>query len=78
VGIEREISRIELDTLALLNWSMMRRFCPHPQPLSQAWERGARATRRGRGEGKSCVYSPTSIIDRFSLANKISQTGQDK
>jgi hypothetical protein len=26
---------------------MKRRSCPHPQPLSQAWERGARAEGSG-------------------------------
>ncbi|PSB51482.1 hypothetical protein [Chamaesiphon polymorphus] len=32
---------------ALLNWGIKRRFCPHPQPLSQSWERGARAAGSG-------------------------------
>jgi hypothetical protein len=34
--------------MSVADLSMQHRFRPHPQPLSQAWERGARAGGEGR------------------------------
>jgi hypothetical protein len=41
----------------------MRAFCPHPQPLSQAWERGARAG--GDGGVRAIFFIVTLIMSSY-------------
>jgi hypothetical protein len=43
----------------------MRAFCPHPQPLSQAWERGARAG--GDGGVRAIFFIVTLIMSSYLL-----------
>ncbi len=55
---------------------MKHRFCPHPQPLSQAWERGARA--EGSGGVRARQYrTPTEFPNLELLFNLSAQSPQE-
>jgi hypothetical protein len=54
---------------ALRKLGMMRRSCPHPQPLSQNWERGARPAGSGGVRANHTLNQQRDIFD--SLSSKL-------